>query len=102
FPHAAGVAVSRNLYLWDPDIDGDAGMMRVVMGLGTRAVDRTSEDYARIVCLDDPSRVPPVLYGDAARFAQRGVDLLSLSQNALVSRRCEQVLTTMGQDTSLL
>ena len=102
FPHAAGVAVSRNLYLWDPRIDAEAGMMRVVMGLGTRAVDRTSEDYARIVCLDDPARVPPTLYGDAARFAQRRVDLLSLSENTLVSRPCEEPVATLGEDAALL
>lgn len=102
FPHAAGVAVSRNLYLWDPAIDGDAGMMRVVMGLGTRAVDRTAADHARIVCLDDPTRVPPVAYGEAARYAQRRADLLSLSENALVSRPCADVLATLGEDAALL
>ncbi len=102
FPHAAGVAVSRNLYLWDPEIDGDAGMMRVVMGLGTRAVDRTSADYARTVCLDDPARVPPTAYGDAARYAQHGTDLLSLAENALVSRPSDDVLAVLGGDVDLL
>ncbi|NCT90737.1 pyruvate kinase [Cellulomonas sp. APG4] len=102
FPHAAGVAVSQNLYLWDPSIDAGAGMMRVVLGLGTRAVDRTSADYARIVCLDDPTRLPPTAYGDAARFAQRRVDLLSLSENEWTSRRCSEVLPTLGTDAALL
>lgn len=102
FPHAAGVAVSQNLYLWDPGIDAGAGMMRVVLGLGTRAVDRTGADYARIVCLDDPTRVPPTAYGDAARFAQRRVDLLSLADNAFTSRRCADVLATLGDDAALL
>ena len=100
-PHAAGVAVSQNLYLWDPAIDADAGMMRVVLGLGTRAVDRTSGDYARIVCLDDPTREPPTHYGEAARFAQRRVDLLSLGENSWTTRPAPQVLATLGEDASL-
>ena len=31
---------SSNLYVWDKDIDMNAGMLRLVFGLGTRAVDR--------------------------------------------------------------
>ncbi|HZG73240.1 MAG TPA: PEP/pyruvate-binding domain-containing protein, partial [Chondromyces sp.] len=49
FPHVAGVGNSSNLYVWDKGMDMDAGMLRLVFGLGTRAVDRTVEDYAKIV-----------------------------------------------------
>ena len=41
FPHIAGVGNSSNLYVWDERVDMDAGMLRLVFGLGTRAVDRT-------------------------------------------------------------
>jgi len=59
FPHAAGVGNSTNVYLWNKNIDMSAGMLRLVFGLGTRSVDRTGEDYAKIVTLDDPLRLPP-------------------------------------------
>ncbi|HEX2947658.1 MAG TPA: PEP/pyruvate-binding domain-containing protein [Clostridia bacterium] len=92
FPHAAGVGNSKNIYLWDKDIDMDAGVLRLVLGLGTRAVDRTTEDYARIVTLDDPMRLPLVNYGDRSKFSQHFADLLSLKENELTSRSIEEVL----------
>lgn len=92
FPHVAGVGNSENLYIWDHAMDADAGMLRLVFGLGTRAVDRTVGDYARLVCLDDPLRLPPMARGDEKKYSQRGVDLLSLRENAWRSRRFEEVL----------
>ncbi len=92
FPHLAGVGNSQNLYLWDSSMDADAGMVRLVLGLGTRAVDRTVGDYAKIVCLDDPSRLPPMDYGDEKKYSQRGVDVLSLRENVWRSRGLEEVL----------
>jgi len=92
FPHLAGVGNSQNLYLWDSSMDADAGMLRLVLGLGTRAVDRTVGDYARIVCLDDPLRLPPMAYGDEKKYSQRGVDVLSLRENTWRSRGLEEVL----------
>jgi phosphoenolpyruvate synthase/pyruvate phosphate dikinase len=38
-PQAAGVAFSRNLYRWCPEIRREDGFARLVWGLGTRAVD---------------------------------------------------------------
>jgi hypothetical protein len=92
FPHAAGVGHSTNLYVWDPDIDMNAGMLRLVFGLGTRAVDRTEGDYARIVCLDDPKRLPPMHAGDRRKYAQHEADLLSFREGGLVSRDVNRVL----------
>lgn len=92
FPHVAGVGNSENLYIWDHRMDADAGMLRLVFGLGTRAVDRTVGDYARLVCLDDPLRLPPMARGDEKKYSQRGVDLLSLRENSWRSRKFEEVL----------
>ncbi|MDO5499137.1 MAG: PEP/pyruvate-binding domain-containing protein [Propionibacteriaceae bacterium] len=78
FPHAAGVANSSNLYVWDPDTDQSAGMARLVFGLGTRAVDRVHQDYARIVALDHPTRKALVDPDDEARWSQHYVDVLHL------------------------
>ncbi|MDI6402486.1 PEP/pyruvate-binding domain-containing protein [Balneolaceae bacterium ANBcel3] len=85
FPHLAGVGNSSNLYVWDKGIDMDAGMLRLVFGLGTRAVDRTVTDYARIVTLDKPERLPLMDSRDLARFSQRYVDVLSISENKFMS-----------------
>ncbi|MEA5015222.1 MAG: PEP/pyruvate-binding domain-containing protein [Candidatus Limiplasma sp.] len=93
FPHIAGVGNSSNLYVWDKSVDMNAGMLRLVFGLGTRAVDRTEGDYARIVCLDDPSRVPPAYYEDQRKYTQHKADILSLRDNALLAKRVEALLS---------
>jgi hypothetical protein len=56
----------------------NAGMLRLVFGLGTRAVDRTDGDYVKVVCLDNPLRIPPMNYEDLKKFSQHRVDFLSL------------------------
>lgn len=93
FPHVAGVGNSSNLYVWDESIDMDAGMLRMVFGLGTRAVDRTVGDYARVVCLDNPMRLPPMNYKDQKKFSQYYVDVLSLEKNQLISKNINEILS---------
>lgn len=95
FPHIAGVGNSKNLYVWDQKIDVDAGMLRMVFGLGTRAVDRTSGDHVRIVCLDDPLRLSPMDSKDKKKFAQHYADVLSINENILTEVKLEDIF---GQD----
>ncbi|MFO7534916.1 MAG: PEP/pyruvate-binding domain-containing protein [Kiritimatiellia bacterium] len=85
FPQAAGVAFSFNPYAWDPAIDPSAGMIRLVFGMGTRAVDRSDDDYTRIVALNAPARRPECSFSEVAQYAQRRVDVLDLEANHLAS-----------------
>ena len=80
---------SHNLYTWDASVDADAGMLRLVVGLGTRAVDRTSNDHARIVALDDPLRGRLSDADDLSAFSQRGVDVLDLAAHRLDTVRLD-------------
>jgi hypothetical protein len=93
FPHVAGVGNSSNLYVWDKNVDMKAGMLRLVFGLGTRAVDRTKGDYVRIVCLDNPLRIPPMDYEDQNKYTQHYVDVLSLSDNILLRKSLEEIIS---------
>lgn len=83
FPELAGVGVSHNTFIWDKQMDPKAGMLRLVYGLGTRAVDRVEGDYPRIVALDAPHKVPHKGFEDTRRFAQRDVDLVNVNENVL-------------------
>jgi hypothetical protein len=82
FPDLAGVAMSYNPYTWREDMDSSAGMVRLVLGLGTRAVDRVEDDYPRIVALDKPSLRPDSNLKDIHRFSQHKVDVLNTELNA--------------------
>lgn len=92
FPHTAGVGNSANLYVWDKNMDMNAGMLRLVFGMGTRAVDRTEGDYVKIVSLDDPLRIPLVSFKDKKKFSQHSADVLSIKDNDLITRPIEEVL----------
>ncbi len=78
FPAAAGVAVSQNMYRWNKRIRREDGFMRLVMGLGTRAVERSGNDYTRIVALSHPTLRPEASLSDQIRYSQRYVDVLNL------------------------
>lgn len=83
FPELAGVAFSHNLYVWREDMDPKAGMLRLVLGLGTRAVDRLDDDYARFVPLDHPLLRPDSSLEEQITYTQRQVDVLDLPKNTL-------------------
>ena len=84
-PDAAGVAVSRNIFAWSRNMDPAAGMIRMVMGLGTRAVDRIENDHARVFALDNPNLHPFHNAGESHQYSQHLVDLLNISENSLQS-----------------
>lgn len=95
FPSAAGVGFSHSAYKWRPDMDPSAGMLRIVMGLGTKAVDRTENDYPRLVNLDSPSSTTHTSVAEKHKFSQRRVDVLDVSCNELVERKLEDLLPDM-------
>lgn len=82
FPTLAGVAFSRNLYAWSDRIDPRKGIIRLVYGLGTRAVERVSTDYPRMIAVSHPELRPEEGL-KVARYSQRNVDLIDLESNRL-------------------
>ncbi len=85
YPQVAGVGFSFNPYAWAPEIDPKAGVVRLVFGLGTRAVNRSDDDYTRIIALNAPEKRPETNFDEVAQFAQRRIDYLDLEANQLVS-----------------
>lgn len=91
FPQVAGVGFSFNPFVWHEDIDPKAGVLRLVFGLGTRAVDRSDDDYTRVVALNAPHKRPEARREHIRAYTQRRVDVLDLQANDLVSRPFEEV-----------
>lgn len=97
FPVAAGMGCSYNPYKWMEHMNPDEGMLRIVVGLGTRAVERTPGDYPRLVGLD---RARANLRGTIAeqhKFSQRQVDVLDFSENKLTTKPLEIVIQKMPE-----
>ena len=97
YPHVAGVALSFNPYVWHKEIDPQAGMVRLVFGLGTRAVDRADDDYTRIVSLSAPDRRPESDADEVRQYSQRKVDVIDLEANQLVSEDFSEVVRRSPQ-----
>jgi len=83
FPDVAGVGISYNTFVWKNTLDPKAGMLRLVLGLGTRAVNRVEGDYPRIAALDEPLLQAHAGMKDTQRFSQHDVDVLNIKENAL-------------------
>ena len=84
-PSAAGVGHSYNAYAWNKAIDPKDGMVRMVLGLGTRAVDRTDGDYPRVAGLGKPEMTTTVNAQEKYRFSQHYVDVIDLAQSKLAT-----------------
>lgn len=92
FPHAAGVAFSRNLYRWSPQIKQEEGFLRLVCGLGTRAVDMLADDYPRLVALSHPRLHSSSDVRTIERYSQQNLDAIDLAANEFVTIPAREVL----------
>jgi hypothetical protein len=92
FPAMAGVAYSYSPIIWNPRLRREEGFMRLVMGLGTRAVDRVGSDYPRMVNLSHPQLRPELTRQTIRYYSQHFVDLLDLEKNELATLPAETVL----------
>ncbi len=82
-PCAAGVGYSYSPYRVMKDSDPTAGMLRLVMGLGTSAVDRTEGSYPRIVNLDMPEKSSYSSSADKHKFSQGKAEVINMNSHSL-------------------
>ena len=95
FPSLAGVAFSRNLYAWTDRIDPAKGMIRLVFGLGTRAVNRVSGDYPRMIAVSHP-QLRPEIGMEIVKYSQRQADVLDLASNTFETRSFTELVRDDG------
>ncbi len=100
FPEMAGVGLSHNPFVWKKGMDAKSGMLRLVFGLGTRAVNRVENDYPRIVAIDQPLVRPLSGIQDIKKFSQHYVDILNLEKNQIETISLSK-LTENGLNTKL-
>ncbi len=81
FPAFAGVAFTNNEFRWSPRINRQDGLVRLVTGLGTRAVDRIGDDYSILIAPGQPDLRVNLTYQDVVSYAPKKIDVINLETN---------------------
>lgn len=100
-PAFAGVAFSRCEMRWSPRINRTDGMARLVFGLGTRAVDRTGDDWPVMVALNQPRLRVLQQPEETYRYSQHEVDVVDLRKGQFESIDLEPLLERLGRNIPL-
>ena len=90
-PCAAGVGYSYSPYRFLKSLDPEAGMLRLVMGLGTCAVDRTEGSYPRLVNLDKPEASTMTTIAEKHEFSQKKLEVVNKEQRGVEQLSLDQI-----------
>jgi len=92
FPTLAGVAFSHNPFRWNQKIKPKSGFLRLVWGLGTRAVDRVGQDYPRMIALSHPMLRPETTRNEITQYSQHYIDLVDVEENKIKTLPVTEVI----------
>jgi len=97
-PSFAGVALSNNEFRWSPRINRRDGILRLVMGLGTRAVDRVANDYPLLISPNKPGIRVNTSVEDMVRYSQRYMDVINIEENRLETIPVQELISGYPDD----
>ncbi|MBN1302718.1 MAG: nucleotidyltransferase domain-containing protein [Melioribacteraceae bacterium] len=97
FPTYAGVMFSNNEFRWSPRIKREDGLIRLVPGLGTRAVDRIGDDYPILIAPGQPNLRVNVSYEDTIRYSPKFMDVINLESNQFETITVESLVKEYGE-----
>jgi len=101
-PVCSGVAFSNNDYRWSARIRRSDGLLRMVPGLGTRAVDRLADDYPVLISPGQPELRANVTREEMLKYSPKRLDVINLSTNAFESVDTAELLRECGRLAPLL
>ena len=101
-PAFAGVAFSRNEFRWSQRIRREDGLVRMVPGLGTRAVDRLSDDYPILAAPGQPNLRVNVTNDEKIHYSPKKVDVINLRTNSFETVEIGQLLRMCGDEYPLI
>ncbi|NLY43093.1 MAG: pyruvate, phosphate dikinase [Clostridiaceae bacterium] len=96
FPLFSGVAFSYNEYRWSPRIKREDGLVRMVPGLGTRAVDRVSDDFPVLVSPEQPGIRVNIVPEEIKRYSPKKMDVINLEKGIFETVEIASVLKEYG------
>ena len=92
FPSFAGVGFGYNEFRWSPKIKKDDGLLRIVPGLGTRAVDRLSNDYPLLICPANPGLKVNPMPSEAAKYSPSMMDVINIKENIFETVKVDELI----------
>jgi len=95
-PAFAGVAFSQNEFRWSSRVRRQDGLIRIVPGLGTRAVDRVSEDYPILIAPGQPGLRVNVTLEEMMRYSPKKIDLINLKTRTFETTDLRSLLKAYG------
>lgn len=95
-PACSGVAFSNNEFRWSPRLKRGDGLIRLVPGLGTRAVDRVADDYPVLIAPGQPNLRANVTSDEVIKYSPKRIDLINLETNAFETVGVSEVLRSEG------
>ena len=95
-PLFAGVAFSNNEFRWSPRIKREDGLIRLVMGLGTRAVDRVGDDFPVLVSPGQPGLRVNTIPEETKRYSPKKLDVINLEKNSFETIEISALLKEYG------
>jgi pyruvate,water dikinase len=98
FPAFAGVAFSNNEFRWSPRLEREDGLVRLVPGLGTRAVDRVGDDYPVLLVPAKPQLRANSTVDEILRYAPRCLDALNLETRRFETVEIDALLKEYGEE----
>ncbi|HHE54295.1 MAG TPA: pyruvate, phosphate dikinase [Caldithrix abyssi] len=101
-PAFAGVAFSNNEFRWSPRIKREDGLLRLVPGLGTRAVDRLSDDYPVLIAPGQPNLRAKVSVEEIVHYSPRKADVINLKTRQFETIEIEKLLKEYGYEYPML
>jgi hypothetical protein len=101
-PAFAGVAFSNNEFRWSSRIRREDGLVRLVPGLGTRAVDRLSDDYPMLVSPGQPRLRVNTTPEELIRYSPKKIDLVNLETRMFETVDIRSLLKEFGREYSLI
>jgi hypothetical protein len=100
-PAFAGVAFSHNDFRWSARINREDGLVRMVPGLGTRAVDRLSDDYPILVSPRQPGLNVNVTPDEIVRYSPKWMDVINLETNTIETVSVAELFRSYGEEFPL-
>jgi pyruvate,water dikinase len=101
-PAFAGVAFSRNEFQWSHRIRREDGLLRMVPGLGTRAVDRVTDDYPILVSPGQPSLRVNVSIEEKVRYSPKRIDVINLQSGLFETVEISSLLQQYGDEYPMI